>query len=165
MVKCLKDYKEQGTVKDITPEEKEYYEKFLEENYKDNMVASEYLAIKHPRWSVISGYYAMHDVSKLYLAKQFNLKFSFPEIHAAVIQALRELVDNKKVLELISKAEEEYEEIINLHLTLRRGKDEREKTQYYKSIETNSKVPMQKSSYFIEKLVKPYIKLVEDLMK
>ena len=40
-----------------------------------------------------------------------------------------------------------------------------EKKQYYTSAATSPEVSMQKASYFLEKLVKPYLKLVEELMK
>ncbi|OGM03143.1 hypothetical protein A3K72_00420 [Candidatus Woesearchaeota archaeon RBG_13_36_6] len=165
MVKSLQGYREQGTVRDLTPQEKGYYQTFLETTYKDNLKASDFLLVKFPRWSIISGYYTMHDISKLYLAKQFNLKFSQPEVHGAVIQTLRELVKRKDILELIEEANEEYENIISLHLSLKQGKEEREKTQYYTSETIKAEVNLQKGSYFLERLVKPYIKLVEKLMK
>ncbi|MBI2564594.1 hypothetical protein HYV79_01230 [Candidatus Woesearchaeota archaeon] len=165
MVKLLIDYKSQGSVVELTPQEKTYYEQFLQYTYQDNIQTAEFLLLKHPRWSIIAAYYAMHDISKLYLTKKFNLKFSNPEIHAAVIQALRELVKRNDILELIESAEEEYSEIILLHLTLLQGKKERAKTQYYTNETIKPEVAMQKASYFLEKLIKPYLKLVEKLLK
>lgn len=164
MVKSLNDYKIQDSITELTPQEKTYCQQFLQYTYKDNIETSELLLIKHARWSIIAAYYAMHDVSKLYLAKKFNLKFSNPEIHAAVIQAMRELVKRKDILELIENAREEYSEIISLHLTLLRGKKERAKTQYYTDQTIGPEVAMQKASYFLEKLAKPYLKLVEKLL-
>ncbi len=165
MVKELEDYRSQGTIKDIPPNEKKQYFTFLETAYKDDAEASEYLLIKHPRWSIIAGYYAMHDISKLYLAKKYNLKFSQPQAHAGVVSALRFYVKRKDILDLIEKAEKAYDEIISLHLALLQGKDEREKSQYYTSATASPEVSMQKASYFLENLVKPYLKLVEKLMK
>jgi len=165
MVKTLENYKEQGSVRDLTPNEKEYYIPFLETTCKDNVRASEYLLIKFPRWSIIAGYYAMHDVSKLYLGKKYNLKFTQPQVHAAVIQALREFVKRKDIISLIEKAGQEYDQIISLHLALLQGKEEREKSQYYTSVSVKPEVSIRKSSYFLEKLVKAYIKLIEELMK
>ena len=165
MVKTINDYRNQGSVIDLTPQEKSYCEEFLKFTYRDNIVAAEFNLIKHPRWCITAGYYAMHDVSKLYLAKKFNLKFSNPEIHAAIIQALRELVKRKDILHLIENAEEEYSEIISLHLSLLLGKKERAKTQYYTNETINPEVAIQKASYFLEKIAKPYIKIVEELMK
>lgn len=165
MVKLLIDYRAQGSVRDITPQEKEYYERFLQYTYKDNMAAADFLLLKHPRWAIISSYYAMHDASKLFLAEKFNIKFSNPEIHSAVIQALRELVQRKDIVHLIETADEEYSEIITLHLALFRGKKERAKTQYYTPDTTSPEVSLQKASYFIEKLAMPFIKIVEQLRK
>lgn len=165
MVKDLEKYRSQGTITDILPNERKQYFAFLEIAYKDDARASEYLLVKHPRWSIIAGYYAMHDISKLYLAKKYSLKFSQPQVHAGVVTALRFYVKRKDILDLIEKAEKAYDEIISLHLALLQGKDEREKSQYYTSPIISPEVRMQKASYFLEKLVKPYLKLIEELMK
>ena len=165
MVKDIKHYRELGSIRDIAPNEKKSYISFLETVYKDDIDASEFLLIKYPRWSIISGYYAMRDSSKLLLAKKYNLKLSQPSVHAAVIQALRELVKRKEIISLIEKAEKEYEDIISLHLALLQGREEREKSQYYTSDNAKAEASMQKASYFLEKLVKPYIKLIKELLK
>ena len=158
-------YRKEGGVKDLVPNEKEQYISFLNVTYEDNLKASEFLLIKFPRWCIISGYYAMHDISKLYLARRYGLKFSQPKVHAAVIQALRELVKKEDIIKLMEKAEEEYDEIISLHLALIRGRDEREKSQYYTSSSITPEVAVQKASYFLEKLVKPYIKIIRKMVK
>lgn len=165
MVKSIEQYRQAGTVRDLAPNEKEPYARFLSVTYKDNLLASEFNMLKHPRWSIIAGYYAMHDASKLFLARKFGLRLTMPNIHAGVIQCLRELVDRKDILEYIEKAEEECNDIISLHLALQQGKDEREKSQYYISENTQPKISMQKASYFLEKVVKPYIKIVEEMTK
>ena len=59
MAKTLKDYKEQGTVRELAPNEKKLYTLFIEATYKDNLEASEFLLVKFPRWSIIAGYYAI----------------------------------------------------------------------------------------------------------
>jgi len=160
----LEEFKRQGTIKDLTPHEREHYISFLDTTYDDNVRASEFLLVKFPRWSIIAGYYAMHDISKLYLAKKHNFKCSQPNVHAGVIQALRELVKRKDILTLLEKAEKEYDQIISLHLALLQGKDEREKSQYYTSDSVKPSIALEKASYFLEKLVKPYLKLVKELI-
>ena len=65
----------------------------------------------------------------------------------------------------MEKAESEYDEIISLHLALLKGKEEREKSQYYNQISIKPSATIEKGSYFLEKLVKPYIKLIKELMK
>jgi hypothetical protein len=164
MVKTLYEFRAQGTITDLGPIEKGPYTSFLGITYQDNVKASEFLLVKFPRWSIIAGYYAMHDITKLFLAKQYSLKLSRPEVHAATIQALRELIKRKDIISLLEKAEDEYDQIISLHLALLQAKDEREKTQYYTSEKKEAAVNMQKASYFLEKLVKPYLKLVKELM-
>lgn len=165
MVRTMQAYRELGSIRDLTPAEAAQYLEFLRFAYKDDLSTSSELLIKHPRWSIISGYYAMHNISKIYLAKEFNLKFSKPHIHSAVIQALRELGNKEEILELILSAKKEYKSIINLHLTLLQAKDEREKTQYYISEQKNPKVNPQRAAYFLENLCKPYIIIMEKLIE
>lgn len=159
----IQEYRKKGTIKDITPNEKQQYLEFLNNIYQDNVKASEFLLLKFPRWSIISGYYAMHDISKLFLGKNYNLKLGQPSVHSATIQALRELIKRKDILDLMQKAEKEYDQIISSHLALLQGKDQREKSQYYTLQKTETTI--QKASYFLEKIVKPYLKLVEELLK
>lgn len=159
----IEEYRQKGTIKDINPNEKQQYLNFLNDTYKDNVKASEFLLLKFPRWSIISGYYAMHDISKLFLGKNYNLKLNAPSVHVATIQALRELIKRTDILELMKQAEKEYDQIISLHLALLQGKDQREKSQYYtlQKVETT----IQQASFFLEKIVKPYLQLLEELTK
>lgn len=161
----LSGYRKLGAISDLPPNERAQYARFLKITYKDNLGASDFLLIKFPRWSIITGYYAMHDISKLYLAEKYNLKLSQPQVHSATIEALRELVKRKDILDLLEKAESEYNEIISLHLALLKGKEEREKSQYYISPLLNPSANIEKAPYFLEKLAKPYIKLIEELLK
>ncbi|HLC95969.1 MAG TPA: hypothetical protein VJH97_01475 [Candidatus Nanoarchaeia archaeon] len=165
MVKSIVHYRELGSIRDLAPTEKEAYIDFLNVTYADNLKAAEFLLIQFPRWSIIAAYYAMHDISKLFLARNYNLKLTSPHVHAAAVQALREFVKRKDIIGLIEKAEKEYDSIISLHLALLQGKDEREKSQYYTSDTVSAKVSLEKASYFLEKLAKPYVKLVLDLIK
>ncbi|HIE41539.1 MAG TPA: hypothetical protein EYP80_02635 [Candidatus Aenigmarchaeota archaeon] len=66
------------------------YINFLENSYQDNLEHCKKNIGDFPRWSIISGYYAMHDITKLLLAKRFRLKIE-REIHATTIKVLREL--------------------------------------------------------------------------
>ncbi|MBW2989451.1 hypothetical protein KY358_03980 [Candidatus Woesearchaeota archaeon] len=163
MVKSMQEFRDLGSIKDLAPNEKQAYLPFLESAYSENIKVSEFLLIKFPRWSIISGYYAMHDISKLFLAKRYGLKLGSPNVHAAVIQSLRELVKRKDILSLLEKAEKEYS-IASLHLALLQGKDEREKSQYYTSSTVKASVSLEKASYFLENLAKPYINLINEVM-
>lgn len=46
------------------------YINFFTVSYRDDLENCEYVKEKHPRWSIISGYYAMHDITKLFFAKK-----------------------------------------------------------------------------------------------
>ncbi len=60
------------------------YVNFFESSYKDNLEHSKKNILEFPRWSIISGYYAMHDITKLFIAKKFRIKIDF-EVHATTI--------------------------------------------------------------------------------
>jgi len=154
--------------------EKENYLEFHKLSYKDDLKHAEKNVLEFPRWSVISGYYAMHDLTKLFLANKFSIKITSPEIHAKTIRAIEFYIkdDNlkKEILELLDKAKEIFfnaerlkEKIIPL--LLKKGKQERAKSQYYAEDYTNEKkVNSQKAVYFLDEIVKPYIKIVEGLL-
>lgn len=56
----------------ISELELDRYTNFFENSYKDNLNHSKENLTKFPRWSIVSGYYAMHDIAKLFIAK--NIK-------------------------------------------------------------------------------------------
>jgi hypothetical protein len=154
----LIDFRKKGSIKDLLLNEKEDYINYLSFTYKDNLKASEYNLIKFPRWSIIAGYYAMHDLAKLYLGINFQLKLSSPNIHAATIQALRELVKRKDIIKYLEEAQNYFE----LHRSLMKGKEEREKTQYY-SLDRNE-VNIKRTSYFFDNVINPFINILEGMI-
>jgi len=105
----------------------ERYKNFLESSYKNNLRHSKANMISFPRWSIISGYYAMHDITKLFLAVKFKIKVE-KEVHATTIDAFKELIKNKELLELINFG---YKEFLSLAQDLEEAKKERVKIQYY----------------------------------
>jgi len=117
----------EGKVSKIRELELERYINFFENSYKDDLRHCKKNIEDFPRWSIISGYYAMHDIAKLFLAKKFRLKIE-KEVHATTIKVLRELIKNRKILNLIEKG---YREFINLANDLFEAKKERIKAQYY----------------------------------
>ena len=84
MVKIEVLYRE-GKVSKIKETELQRYIEFFTESYKDNLNHAEYTLESHPRWSIISGYYAMHDISKLLIAKIYRLKIN-SEVHSTTIK-------------------------------------------------------------------------------
>lgn len=155
--------------------EQESYIDFHRRAFEEDLKHAEKNLLEFPRWSIISGYYAMHDVTKLFLAKRYNIKLSSPEIHAKAIKALEEFVRDdelkKKLMELLREANDMFYSAERLKerilpVLLRRGKQERAKHQYYTEDYTKkSAVDAKKGSYFLEKIVKPYIKLIKGLME
>jgi len=80
---------EEGKIEKIG--ELERYLNFFENSYRDDLEHSKSNIKTFPRWSIISGYYAMHDITKLFLAKKFRIKILL-EIHATAIKVLNELI-------------------------------------------------------------------------
>lgn len=155
--------------------EKENYVDFHRKFFEEDLKHAEKNLLEFPRWSIISGYYSMHNVTKLFLAKKYNLKISSPDIHAKTIWALEEFIKDedlkKRLLQLLKEAKDIYYSVERLKekvlpVLLKRGRQERVKSQYYTEDYTKkSSIDSRKASYFLEKIVKPYVKLVKELMK
>ena len=118
---------EEGKIARIRELEVARYVNFFEQSYKDNLEHCISTKQTFPRWSIISGYYAMHDITKLLIAKKFMLKIEL-EVHATTIKVLRELIKDKEATRLIEKG---YSEFISLANDLTLAKKERKKAQYY----------------------------------
>jgi len=159
----------------LSPQERENYLAFHKTAYIDDFKHSEEVVLKFPRWSIISGYYAMHDVTKLFLATKFFVKINSPNIHEKTILALREKIQDtttkEKLVKLLGNAKEVYLNVERLKervlpQLLQQGKKERGKTQYYtEDYSETKKITSQKAIYFLDTFVKPYVKIIEELMK
>ena len=160
---------------DLPATEKENYIIFHKNAFEEDLKHAEKNVLDFPRWSIISGYYCMHDLTKLFLAERFNVKISSPEIHTKAIGALEYFIkDNNlknKILSLLKNAKDIYYSAERLKektlpILLKRGKQERGKAQYYSEDYTKeAKVNSQKASYFLDVIVKPYVALMKGLMK
>jgi hypothetical protein len=160
-----KEYLELGTIEKVSIIEKKDIRQFLEYTYIDNKKTSQDLCTTHPRWSIISGYYAMHDISRLYLLLRFDIKITKPSAHDAVIKALRELVKKKELVALLEEAQKDYSKIQRLDYQLSKGKEHREKTQYYTLTSFNKEQIKQKAKQFFEEIVVSYIEILERLLE
>ena len=69
----------------LTTEEAVRWIKFHENIYKEDQKMANKVLTDSPRWSIIMAYYAMHNVSKLYLAKIHNIKISGEDVHAKTL--------------------------------------------------------------------------------
>jgi len=153
--------KKEGKIRRIEETELDRYIEFFTESYKDNLNHSEANTETYPRWSIISGYYAMHDISKLLIAKIYRLKID-REVHATTIKVLRELLKDKEILKLI---EEGYEEFQSLANELSDAKKERVKVQYYTGSKFIKEKYKKRASEFYTDIVKVYIEKIKRLLE
>lgn len=154
--------------------ERENYLQFHKDAYKEDLSHAEDTLLKFPRWSIISGYYAMHDLTKYFLALKLNIKVSSPEIHSKTIEALEYFIKDKELKEqliaLLKEAKNAYFDVERLRekvvpLLLKQAKKERGKSQYYTEDYTQErKVNAQRAAYFLDNFVKPYVELMEKLI-
>ena len=96
----------------IIETERERYLNFFSNSYKENLEHCKYVIKKYPRWSIISGYYAMHDVSKLFLADKFNIKIDF-NVHQLTIDVLKELIKDKQIVRMLNIGYNEFIKLLN----------------------------------------------------
>ncbi len=151
--------------------EREIWINFHKFAYKDDIKLAENIIKKHPRWAIISAYYAMHDIANLYLGKNYNIKITGPEVHKKTINELRKVIRNKRererILSLFKKAEKEVREIqpSSISYLLLIGKKERGKAQYYssRSLTDNTRY-VKKAEWFVNKIAKVFIKIIEKLV-
>ena len=95
MSKLFEQFMKEGIILHLQDTEKHDYISFLKHTWSDNLDASRFNLIKFPRWSIIAGYYAMHDMAKLFLAKEFNLKIT-QRVHTATTLALENVLKDKE---------------------------------------------------------------------
>ncbi|MBS1266544.1 MAG: hypothetical protein MAG795_00511 [Candidatus Woesearchaeota archaeon] len=157
----------------LSKEESNRWINFHEKAYKQDKKIASKILIDSPRWSVIIAYYSMHNITKLYLAKIHNLKITGKNIHAKTLFFISKYVkkENKKIIPLLKKAKKEYDAITSSSIwliprLLKKGRDERSKTQYYDSskAEKSNMELMQTAQYFIDNFMKPYIEIMEELI-
>jgi len=163
-------------MKNLTTKEKEMWVWFHENSYKEDLKLAKDILIKYPRWSVIAAYYAMHDISKLYLGKIHNINIVGEKVHAKTLDLLKEFMkeseEKKKVVDLLEKAKEKFETVFRLNektlpILLRQGRQERTKAQYYSFNKEKSIFDVnfsKNAAYFIDKIAGPFIKIMEEML-
>src|SRR3989338_7556152 len=151
----------EGKISRIKETELNRYLEFFTETYKDNLKHSESNVDAYPRWSIISGYYSMHDVSKLLIAKIYRFKID-REVHSTTIKVLRELLKDDETLRFI---EEGYQEFQNLADELSDAKKDRVKVQYYTGTEFMKEKYKERALEFNKDIVKPYIERITKLLE
>ena len=150
----------EGKVTRIKELELPRYINFFENSHRDNLEHSKCVKESFPRWSIISGYYAMHDISKLLLAKKFRLKIEL-EVRATTIKVLAELLKNREIIGLIERG---YNEFIFLANDLAEAKKERVKVQYYTGTEFMKDEYKKRAEEFLSSIAENYIEKVRRLL-
>ncbi len=175
MIWTYRDLVDFGTISQLTEVEKDFYTSYHEENYKEDIKMSQSMLTTSPKWSVIAGYYAMHNMTKLFLAKKFNLKITGKFIHEAVIEALKKYIEDEavksKLLELLNKSKKEFE-LMDLNLedkeilpfVLGEAKRERSKAQYYKHYNISKQTTEGDSKKFSDSIIQPFVKIILEMM-
>ena len=151
----------EGKIGRIPELEQERYHNFFSASFADNLSHAKAVRESFPRWSIISGYYAMHDSAKLLIARQYRLKVEY-EVHATTITLLRELLKDKASIALL---EDGYQEFIAMANDLAQAKKERVKTQYYTGSAFMHSEYQKRSAQFLEKTVEPFIAKIKRLLR
>lgn len=157
----------------LTSVDRSRWIQFHDAAYKEDQKMSEELLIKSPRWSVITAYYAMHDISKLYLAKIHDIKVVGKDVHEQTIHFISKYMEKEreKVVQLLEDAKKKFDAITRSSVgiipsLLRMGKKERGKTQYYdeKKASQTTGQQLQAATYFKDNFMKPYIEIMEKML-
>ncbi len=151
---------QEGKVGKINELELERYLNFFEHSSDDNLRHSLAVTDTFPRWSIISGYYAMHDRTKLFLAKTFRLKIEL-EVHSTTIKVLREVLHDQETLKLMEKG---YQEFISLANDLAQAKKERVKSQYYTGSAYMEEEYKKRATAFLRETVEPFLQKIDALL-
>jgi|SRR3989344_670683 len=161
MVNIIELLTDEKKISKINELEKDRYINFLENSYKDNLGHCEFSIDKFPRWSIISGYYSMHDITKLFLVKKFNIKIDF-EVHSTTIKVLKSIINDREIIDLI---EEGYNRFKSLASDLNEAKKERVKVQYYTNTPFMKEEYKKKAKLFLDETVLIYLDKVKELLK
>lgn len=137
------------------------YLNFFESSSRDNLNHSKENLEKFPRWSIISGYYAMHDLAKLFIAKKFRIKIE-KKVHSTTIKVLKTLSKRKDLPRLLEIG---YKEFKNLILELEIARKERIKVQYYTGTPYLEKIYVKRAKWFVENVVEKFILKMTRLIK
>lgn len=149
----IKKLMESEKISRIRETELERYLGFFKNSHIDNLSHSEYVLDNFPRWSIISGYYAMHDLTKLYLAREYRIKIE-EDVHQTTILVLNEALKDEELIALFESGYEEYRRMAG---ELASAKRERAKAQYYTGTPFSSADFKRRSRKFHDEKVLPYI--------
>lgn len=103
----------------------------------------------------------MHDITKLLLAQQFNIKVDF-KVHNTTITLMSLLVKDNWLQRQIKQG---YKEFLTLANDLEEAHAQRTKTQYYTGSSFSKEQATKKAEQFLNEIVILYLKKVSQLLK
>ena len=148
-----------GKISRIIETEKTRYLNFFANSYKENLEHCKFVLERFPRWSIISGYYAMHDLTKLFLADKFEIKVDF-NVHQTTIEVLSGLIKEKKIIEMLNLG---YKEFLKLLNDLATARSKRTKAQYYTGTIFMKGKYKKDALEFLNNLVVPYLTKINSM--
>lgn len=157
----LDEFIEKGLAKKIVETEIQRYTDFFTNSYKENLEHCKLVLKNFPRWSIISGYYAMHDITKLFLARKFQIKID-AKVHKIVIKVMEKIVEDKELLKLLKIG---YEEFTKMAADLTEARDQRQRAQYYTGSEFMKEKYKQEAEIFLKETVYTYIEKINSMLK
>ncbi len=157
----IEDYLKKGIIKKIVETEIPRYINFFNNSYKENLEHCKFNIEKFPRWSIISGYYAMHDVTKLFLVKKFNIKID-AKVHKITLKIMEEITKDKEILTLLKIG---YKEFTQMAADLTEAREERQRAQYYTGTEFMKEKYKEKASVFLQDTVALYLNKITNLLQ
>ncbi|WP_424359653.1 hypothetical protein [Methanocella sp. MCL-LM] len=152
---------ERGRVSRILEPDRERYLNFYSTSYQDNLEHSAFIIEHFPRWSIISGYYAMHDATKLLIAKGYGYKID-EDVHSTAIAFLSEILKDDELIDMFQSGYREYQEMAG---RLHGAREERRKAQYYTGTLFAQDYFKKRSKKFHDETVVPYIEKILVLME
>lgn len=150
-----------GMISRINELELDRYCGFFSAASQDNLEHSKANRNTFPRWSIISAYYAMHDMTKLFLAKRYRIKIDY-KVHMTTIHVLRHVLKDKKLLSLLEKGHEEFLAMAN---DLAEAKKERVKVQYYTGTPYLKELYRKRAEEFDRQVVMPFLAKMQRLIQ
>lgn|SRR3989338_1796174 len=145
-----------GKISRIVETEKDRYMNFFSNSYKENLEHCKFVIEKYSRWSIISGYYAMHDLAKLFLADKFSIKIDF-NVHQTVLDVFKEVVKNKELSLMLDLGHNEFVKLLN---DLASARKERTKAQYYTGTKFMKERYAKEAKEFLSRTVIPFIEKI-----
>ena len=152
---------ESGKISRISETERDRYLNFYLVSYQDNIEHSSYVLEHFPRWSIISGYYAMHDATKLLIAKGYGYKID-EDVHSTTIAFMSELLKDDELIDLFQSGYRAYQEMAG---ELHGAREERRKAQYYTGTPFARDYFKKRSKKFHDEVAEPYIEKIFVLME